>query len=335
MNNKLTNKNKYITVVFIIAVIIFFIIIIVNQKKRPSVNCQTLFAFDTVMELSIYDADESSSKDLLKEMSDIIYDLEKKFSVTIDDSDISKLNSSDGEEVTVSDETYELLETAIDIAKETDGLFDPSVYPIVKLWGFTTDIQHVPNSGDIKTTLESVGYNRIHILGDNRVKLDEGTKVDLGACAKGYLSDKLCEVMKNAGVSGIVSLGGNVQSVGTKSGGEPFKVGITDPSDGQSIYTTVESSDNAVITSGDYQRYFEENGKRYHHIFDVRTGYPAESSLSSVTVIGPKGVYCDAYATAMFVMGEDDAVSFMDAHPDYSVIFIRQDGSYRKYPTES
>nr|MCR4604551.1 FAD:protein FMN transferase [Eubacterium sp.] len=228
------------------------------------------------------------------------------------------------------DDTYELLKKSLEVAEKTEGFFEPTIYPIVKLWGFTTQEYRVPSDAEISDTLKKVGYKNVELKENNIVKIKPGTMIDLGACAKGYLSDKLCDMIRAEGVSGIVSLGGNVKSVGTKTDGKPFTVGITDPSDGRSIYTTVESSDTAVVTSGNYERFFEKDGKKYHHIFDKNTGAPAEGDIASVTVIGTDGFVCDAYATALFVAGEVAAKRFVADNPGYSVYLIKKDNSLQK-----
>ena len=211
--------------------------------------------------------------------------------------------------------------------------FDPTLYPIVKLWGFAADGEHrVPGEDETEKELDKVSADHIEMgsaSDKHDIRLTDGALVDLGACAKGYLSDELCEIMKKHHANGVISLGGNVRTLGTKPDGSPFVIGITDPKDGTSLFTKLESSDEAVITSGNYERFFEVDGHRYHHIMDSRTGMPAESGLSSVTVIGEKGLYCDAYATAFFVMGEELTKRYLDTKlQGYKVILIREDGSY-------
>ena len=176
--------------------------------------------------------------------------------------------------------------------------------------------------------LGDIDYKKIRFSGGDQVQLPKGMQIDLGAAAKGYVSQKLMELFRERGIeSAVVSLGGNVQTMGKKQDGTRYRIGIVDPADGTSLYGTLEAEDQAVITSGIYQRYFEKDGKTYHHIMDKRTGKPAENNLASVTVIAKEGTMGDALATALYVMGEEKAVQYQKSHPEIQVILIRKDGS--------
>ncbi len=327
----MSTKAKQIAAVIILVAFTAGIIAIIhiNRSAKNDSASEQIFAMDTVMDMTVYRTEGmiGEPQDVLDEMRERVYQMENELSVTIADSDVAKLNAASGEAVTVSEDTYDLIGKALEVAKDTKGAFDPTIYPIVKLWGFTTGEHRVPSDDEIKNELKRVGYSRINV-GDKpgKVSLSEETMIDLGACAKGYLSDALCEIVKRYKTSGIISLGGNVQSVGTKLDGTAFRVGIIDPKNTDKIYETIESKNKAVVTSGNYERFFEKDGKRYHHIMDSATGKPADIGLSSVTVIGPSGFLCDAYATAFFVMGEDKAKEVLKNKPDYHVAFIYEDG---------
>lgn len=285
-----------------------------------------VFAMDTIMKLTFYgETGEAAMELAVKE----IHRLEALLSVTKKESDIARINAASGSAVTVEKETYDLIRQCKQYGDETEGLFDVSIYPVVKLWGFTTEQHHVPSEKERKEALKNIDYKKIELLSDNRVRIDKGMSIDLGAVAKGYLSQRIMDLCKEQGVtSAIVSLGGNVQTIGTKPKEEPFVVGITDPSDGTGIYGTLPIQDKAVITSGIYQRYFDEDGKRYHHIMDKRTAMPAENDLASVTVIAERGDQADALATALYVMGEEKAKAYQKEHPEMQLILIRKDGTY-------
>lgn len=294
-----------------------------------------LFAMDTIMDLTIYgfrkDGKTISEEELgavMNEAVERIHQLEDLFSVTKKDSDVSKINAAEGKPVTVSGETYELLGQCLQFAEMTEGLFDVSVYPLVRLWGFTTGEYRVPAEQEIREVLGDIDYKKIRFSGGDQVQLPKGMQIDLGAAAKGYVSQKLMELFRERGIeSAVVSLGGNVQTMGKKQDGTRYRIGIVDPADGTSLYGTLEAEDQAVITSGIYQRYFEKEGKTYHHIMDKRTGKPAENNLASVTVIAKEGTMGDALATALYVMGEEKAVQYQKSHPEIQVILIRKDGS--------
>ncbi|MCH5252528.1 MAG: FAD:protein FMN transferase [Lachnospiraceae bacterium] len=291
-------------------------------------NQKQMYAMDTIMDLTLYGEDTGGVMD---EAVKLIQRYDSLFSVNHEDSDIARLNAASGAAVTVSEETYELLNQSVEISKETKGLFDISIYPLVKAWGFTTGNYQIPSVSQRQAAQKRIDYKKVCLSADRKVQLEKGMQVDLGAIAKGYLSQKLMELFQAKGMqSALVSLGGNVQTIGTKENGELFQIGITDPSDGVSIYGILKIKDKAVVTSGIYQRYFTKDGKQYHHIMDKRTGMPAENTLASVTVIADNGAVADALATALYVMGEGEAISYQKTHPDIGVILIRKDGSHWK-----
>ncbi len=290
--------------------------------KTPVSEKETaeIFAMDTIMDLTVYG---ESASELLTEARQLVQKYEGLFSVNTRTSDVAKLNQSAGRAVQVSPETYELIQKSIGITKETEGLFDISIYPLVRAWGFTKEEYRVPEPEELRCLLEKVDASKIQLGPDNKVTLAEGMEIDLGGIAKGYLSQKLTELFWEGGAqAAVVSLGGNVQTFGKKPDGAPFIVGITDPSDGTSLLGTVQVGEKAVITSGSYQRYFERDGKVYHHIIDKRTGAPAQSDLTSVTVIGGDGVTADSLATALFVMGKERAVQYAASHPEIQLVLV-------------
>lgn len=303
-------------------ILLISIILLVRCTGRENMSPETaeIFAMDTVMNLTVYGA---NAADVLVDAKAMVQRYEGLFSVNIKSSDVAKLNAAEGSPVEVSEETYDILQQSIRVSEQTEGLFDVSIYPLVRAWGFTTDHYRVPEKKEIRDILLHVDYRNI-ILGKNHVvTLPKDMQIDLGAIAKGYLSQKLIELFaENQVTAAVVSLGGNVQTYGKKPDGSLFRVGITDPSDGVSVYGSVEVGEKAVITSGSYQRYFEKDGKVYHHIMDKRTGEPADSDLKSVTVIADRGETADALATALFVMGKEKAVAFAKEHEDVQLILI-------------
>lgn len=293
-----------------------------EEKKTE----REIFAMDTIMKLTFYG--ENGEQAMPVAISEI-QKMEKMFSVTNNKSEISKINEAKGEKVTVSKETYDLLSACIQFGKDTEGLFDISIYPLVKLWGFTTEKYRVPDKTERDAVIQKIDYKKIELLPNYQVRIPSGMAIDLGAAAKGYLSQKIIDICKAKKVTScILSLGGNVQTIGVKPDHSEYTVGITDPSDGSSIYGTLHAKDKAVITSGIYQRNFKKDGKLYHHIMDKRTGMPAENNLASVTVIANNGAMADAYATALSVMGEKKAIEFQKKHPQIQIILIRKDGTF-------
>ena len=264
-----------------------------------------LFAMDTVMNLTVYSHDDG----VLQQAEAEIRRLETLLSVTDGDSEIARINQSEGEWVTVSSETAQLLTLACDYAGQTHGRFDPTVYPAVQAWGFTSDQKQVPEQSELQRLAALIDYTKIEIDG-SQVRLPDGMSVDLGAIAKGYAADRVKTIYETAGTSGVISLGGNVLTVGNKPDGTLFSVAIQDPNNAANTLGVLTlAGGKAAVTSGDYQRYFEQDGVRYHHILDPTTAAPAASDLTSVTVIADSAAMADAYATALFVAGKDTALT--------------------------
>ena len=294
-----------------------------SLKDNSKVYCDQMFALDTVIDITLYsDSDkalfaaESAEKEIQR--------LENLLSVS-KNGDISKLNSMSTEKIKVSSETAYLINKSRKFSAETGGSFDISVYPLMELWGFTDSHYRVPQKSEIEEILRFVDYESIQVE-DDTVSLKPGMKIDLGGIAKGYITQKAAEKIRECGIeSGIINSGGNVYAFGKKSDGSAFSVGIRDPFDAGSYFAVIELSDSFAVTSGTYQRYFEEGGKRYHHIMDPKTGYPALSDISSVTVTGSDGAFCDAMSTALFVMGIDKAVDLYKNRGDFDFVILDSD----------
>ncbi len=288
-----------------------------------------IFAMDTVMSLTVYGPEANAA---LKAAAAKIYELDDRLSATKKDSEVSKLNASAGSYAAVSETLMEQLKTSLEVSKRSGGAYDISIRPLVSLWGFDTSSAHVPPASEIASAIKLVDYRKIELSG-SAVRLGEGTQITLASIAKGYTSQTLINLFREMGVkSAVVSLGGNVQALGTKPDGSKWRVGIQDPKNPSGLVGILETADTAVVTSGGYQRYFDENGKRYHHILDPKTGYPAQSGLTSVTIVCPDGALADALSTALFVLGKDRAAEYWRTYGGFEAIFITDDGN--AYATE-
>lgn len=283
------------------------------------------FAMDTYMSFRFYGGDASMEKQL----SSFVTDMEKELSVVREDSAVSELNRSGS--VQLSDAGADLLRQTLSLCAETDGALDISVYPVVRAWGFTSakpaeGSSRIPARDTLAALLEKVDYRQIRLEG-NRVFLPEGMEIDLGAVAKGYAGGAMAVMLKDAGVeSALLALGGNIQAVGCKPDGSPWRVGIQSP-DKDGLLGVLSVSDRAVVTSGGYERFFtDDDGNIWWHIMDPGTGFPAKSGLLSVTITGENGLACDALSTALFVMGPDDAVRYWQSHRDFEMVLATEDG---------
>lgn len=287
-----------------------------------------IFAMDTVM---FFTAHGNHAENALTQAQDYILQLEQALSVTRPESDIAQINQNSGSWVKVGEETFSLLLAAKDLCLSTGGTLDITAYPAVKAWGFTTGEYRVPDPAELAQLAEEIDYSRLELDKAGRsVRLPQGMELDLGALAKGWAGEQLAHRIKAQGIdSATLSLGGNVQTVGCKPDGSPWRVGIQDPHSQQGAYlASVAVEDMAVVTSGGYERYFEENGVHYCHIIDPETAAPAQGGLASATIVGSSGTLCDAYSTALFLMGPEEAARFWQKHQtEFDYILVLEDGS--------
>ena len=273
----------------------------------------SFFAMATYMNFKVYG---ENAKTAVNEASALVEDLENKLSVTNPESEISKINSSANNAIKISEDTLALISTALDVNKKSGGAFDITIYPIVKLWGFTTGKYEVPNKEEILKNLEYVDSSNITLNEkEGTVTVPQNIEIDLGGIAKGYAGKKAAEKIRSMGIeSALLNLGGNIQTIGSKPDGSAWGVSICNPEDSSKQLCRIEVVDKAVVTSGGYQRYFEENGKSYHHIIDPKSGYPAENGLLSVTIVDEDGMLCDALSTTLFVLGKDKALEYCEKY---------------------
>ena len=293
-----------------------------------------VIAMDTAMIFTAYGANSTKATYAAEAEA---YRLEALLSRTEEESPVAQLNSQGTAQVDA--ELWALIETALDYTAATDGAFDITVAPVLLAWGFTTDEYQVPSQAELDTLLPLVGPEHIRSLGENgdgtvTVELDPGTQIDLGAIGKGYASDRVAAIFREYEIPrGLLRLGGSVLAIGDRPDGAAWRVGIQDPKDPDSadaFAAVLNLTDAYAVTSGSYQRYFEQDGKTYHHIIDPATGYPAESGLASVTIVTDgtdgNGTLCDALSTALFVMGEEKALDFWRSGVyDFQMVLVTED----------
>ena len=280
----------------------------------------TFFAMDTAMDFTVY-----GDAALLGEAETLIGSLEEQVSVTDEHSDIYAIDHTGSG--SLSGNAAELMEQALELCRRTGGALDISVYPIVRAWGFTTGSYQVPDEETIQSLLPLVDYTQIQYdAATGVVTLPEGMEIDLGSVAKGYAGQLAAQMLREHGVqSALLNLGGNVQTVGTKPDGSPWQIGIKDPQ-GEDAMMVLSVEDQAVVTSGGYERYFEQDGQTYWHIMDPSTGHPADSGLLSVTIVGKQGIICDGLSTSLFVMGLEKAADLWAQSGDFEAVFVTASG---------
>lgn len=298
-----------------------------NSASTPA--HRQIFAMDTIMDLTIY----GSNKDEVLDMAEAeINDIDEQLDRSNPSSEIYKINTD--KTATVTEDTAKLITTAQNISQASDGAFDITIAPIMDLWGFYGQDYHLPSQASIDETLKKVNYNNVSVA-ENTVSIDAEATIDLGGIAKGYTSDKLSELFKENGItSALVSLGGNVQATGCKPNGEKWRVAVQDPDNNDDYLGILSLDDMAAVTSGGYQRYFEENGVRYHHIIDPKTGYPSDSGVKSVTIVSPSGTQADGLSTTLFVLGLEKSTELWK-NGAYSFGFIMETEDDTLYVTEN
>ena len=281
------------------------------------------FAMDTYMTFTAYGTDAEPA---ILAAEDKIRELEELWSVTDKNSDVYAVNHSSGQTVTVDWKTAELLSYALDMAEETNGALEPTIYPVLTAWGFTTGENRVPAETELAELLEKVGYDKVE-LNNDQIQMEPGGMIDLGAVGKGYAGDEAAQILRERGITAaLLDIGGNIQAIGTKPDGSDWRVGLKDPFSG-GVLGIIQVSDVAVVTSGNYERFFiGEDGKVYGHIIDPATGHPVENGIASVSVIASEGKLCDALSTALFVMGLENAQDYWRQCRNYEMILIMEDG---------
>ena len=309
-------KDKLKSIMITIAVIgiIFFMIFVLKENNTLLENkkaSQSIFAMDTYMELLAYG---DNSEDAVRVAVEEIQHLDFLLSTGSEASEVTILNKNKSGQVS-ADYSY-LLQRSMELCESTDGAFDITVYPVMKAWGFVGKNYNVPSDGEISNLLKYVDATKIKYDDKtNSVELPEEVEIDFGGIAKGYASERVSQIMKEQGIeSALLNLGGNVQTIGSKTDGSLWKVAIKSPYKTDEYIGVISVADKAVITSGGYERYFEENGNSYHHIIDPKTGKPAQNGLISVTIVSDDGTLADGLSTSLYVMGKDKSIDYWKAH---------------------
>ncbi len=325
--------NKKVLIPFFFLITLSFL----TSCRKKAMKMQSQYIFGTICSIDLF---EDGTEELYAGLFERLNQIERKFSVNIADSELSFVNSNASEgPVVVSREFFDVLKFSVDFAEKSGGAFNPALGSIIGLWGIGTEHQRIPETQEIEEAKKHCDYRNI-ILNEaddicSVMLADEKLRLDLGAIVKGYAADELVKLLKENGVTkAIINLGGNIYAFGSKSNNpdDKWNIGIKNPlKDDAEPIVVLEVNSTSVVTSGNYERFFIENGVRYHHIIDSKTGFPAETGLASVTVINESSTLCDAMATACFVAGTDAEFIKNEAGPGkIQLIFITQDGKIVK-----
>lgn len=333
-----------------------FAVMIISQTACSGTQAEPVmddgYFLDTICSVSIYRIEDENGKvqdaskmkeeaeAAIEESFDLCKDLEDKLSRTRKDSDISRLNSADGEWTEVSDDTIDILSRGLECSINSDGDFDITIGGVTKLWDFHASAEEakLPDEEELAEAVKHVGFNDLEISG-NKVRLkDPDTEVDLGGIAKGYIGDRMTDLLEEKGVvSATINLGGNVICIGGKTDDDDFVIGVEAPfSDRTDIIGKIDVRDKTLVTSGIYERKIEVDGKLYHHILDSSTGMPVDSELTAVTLVADKGLSADldAASTICLIKGYDDALKYLEEDMPDGVegVFVFKNGDIKATP---
>ena len=293
------------------------------EEKIPPKLSEVGFYLDTVITLTAYVEDKQVLKDALEECGRY----EKMLSRTIEGSDVWRINHAKGEPVEVSDDTMNILRCAQEISEKSCGAFDVTIAPVSTMWNFTQEPHVLPDTDEIAKAAELVDYTRMKLEG-NRVTLPEGMMIDLGGIAKGYIADRVKAYLKKRGVKyAILSFGGNIVAIGSgKPDGTPWKVGIQDidKPTGEHMLISLNKG-GSTVTSGTYERGFDLDGVRYHHLLSAETGWPVQNELASVTIFSESSMEGDALSTTAFVLGTEKGLELIESLEGVEAVFIAKD----------
>lgn len=321
--NKDVSKWKGFWKWFIVALVLFVVGFLIGRYSGNDNRLvkRTQILLGTVVEIQIREKDQKKADNAISKAFEEIKRIDQLFSTYNDKSEVWRINHSSDTLLKIDDEIYNLLVLCDSVTKLSDGYFDVSLDNLTKLWGFSTNNPKLPTKIEIDSVLKVCGWENIRLIGNQSIVKKNKIRFNFGAIAKGYAVDKAIEVLKKIGIKdGLVNAGGDVAVIG-----KGWKVGVQHPRDIKEIIKILELDNITVATSGDYEQYFEAEGKRYHHILNPKTGYPS-SGIQSVSIINKSNTFADALATAVFVLGLEDGMSLIESLDDTEAMIIDENG---------
>ncbi len=324
---KLKNVIVIVLSIIVIAIGIYTVIEKNNKLKDGAITEKTGFLLGTVIQIKLI---EPQPEELFNGAFSLIQDIENKMSINIEDSEVIRINENAGKSyVQVSPETYYVIERGKHYSELSNGRFDISIGPLVNLWGIGSENAKVPTQNEIEAALSKIDYKDILLNeSDKSVMLaKEGMIIDLGGIAKGYAADVIADYLKSKNINNaIIDLGGNVLALGGNGKTDRWNIGIQDPFEVRNEYIGILGiKDKTVVTSGVYERFFTENGKRYHHILDPFAGFPVENSLMSVSIVADKSIDGDGLSTTVFALGLEEGAKLIEKLDGIEAIFVDKD----------
>ena len=323
------NSVKYLGLCFVASLLVWFLFF---SCKKEALSAQTQLHLGTVCTINLF---ESGSTELYSQMFQRLKAIEQVFSVKLAHSAVSQVNQAAGiTPVTVPQEVIYVLQEALRIAERTGGAFDPTIGPLVDLWDIGGDNSQVPSQEAIERAISLVDWRLVELDTEACTVFlpKEGMSLDLGGIAKGFAADQLVAIAQEAGVQrALFDLGGNIYAFGAKADGSPWRVGVKNPqSPAGEPALAVAVKDSSIVTSGMYERFFEQDGVRYHHILNPATGFPVWNDVQSVTIVSKSSMLADALSTSVFILGQEKGLELLEAEAAEGVIIAVDN---KVYPT--
>lgn len=328
---------RYKSVIRIAIIIVVLIILAVVgtsiNRNRKGVVEEEVFAgktMGTAVKKSLYHNKKEVRDKVNVAIDQRLRDLDNQISVRIVDSEVTTLNRkySDNSLFALSPNIVEYLKVEMEVANETEGAFSPCIRPLSALWNIEEGEEKIPSDEDIQKQLASIDYHKLTVLDTGVIFGSNSMGIDFGAAGKGIACDEVLKILEESEIdSAVVSVGGSsVVTYGEKYDGKPWFVGVRDPrGDIDDVIATIKcGSKEFISTSGDYEKYFEKDGVRYHHILDPKTGYPVDNNLMSVTVVCDSGILSDVMSTACFVLGVEDGLEYAKSK-GVEAVFVTKD----------
>ncbi len=319
---------------FRVLIFIFFVLFLCSCGKKEYSKVE--FLMDTVVEIKVYHKNKGKAQKAIDSSMEEMRRVEQKMSCFLPGSEVSRINREpllEGKKgsplaegwMPVSDELFSLLEESVLLSKLTKGSFDITVFPLWKIWKFRGENPEVPDKGKIEKVLKFVNYESMMLKNGKISFARKGMGIDLGGIAKGYAVDAAVNVLKKKNIdSAMVNAGGDIYVLGRKQG-KPWRIGIRHPRREGEILGIIEVEDMAIVTSGDYERFFFSGGKRYHHIINPKTGYPADE-CQSVTIVAKEATFADGLATGIFVLGPKEGMALIENLEGVEGVIINKEG---------
>lgn len=324
---------KLINIFIILACVVVFVYFTMKTINRMDINIETKTypgtAMGTAIKKTIYAESVTKCDEVDVMIDSTLQQLEEQISVRIPESEISKINSNyvAGGVCRLSDNVWSYLEAEMQIYEESKGAFSPCIRPISALWGIEDGLTEIPGEVQIRQSVICANASNLELVDNGMIIKETGMALDLGAAGKGIACDEVKKQLDAVGVQGaVISIGGSILTYGDKGNGKEWHIGIQDPrgKTGEMLGVVDVEGGTIISTSGDYEKYFELDGKRYHHIFDPTTGYPVDNGLISVTIICDSGLLSDALSTACFVMGLEDGMDYAE-EKGVGAVFVTSD----------